>query len=487
MFLNMGKKIIWFFILVLVYGVITKNASAANFINAFDAISNSRLSQASDEAQLNIQSSNHNINLTTSTPVAGGSIRILISAKDNTEDSNDVRPDSGDSIASSGFDLNGLSSSDIACEFSGSGEPKVVPSSESIFEEHEIICPFTGKIDAGTSLAIRVGSEEKGLINPIATSSHVKGKADIYPLAVHLLDAGGNIVDRIILKVALIDEIRVCTGEVCVGAQVGKYRFRLFGLTSPNALLTLEGQTISDKTVADANGNFEFTKPSPLFAQEVCLITRDSQRRISPPVCIPPFPVNLDTNIGPVLMPPTLSPSRGEYTVGDQASLAGETIPNTKVDLSVFRDKRQFFSLIKQAEAYGLPKLEIKADSSGKFSTSLPTTQADNFNFFTQANYNKFPSPKSFTLSINVFPTWYSLIKVPLQILSLLRNRCLEILLFWIILIIFVLIIRRFLHPDRIVLLHPSGALMIRPHDEIIVWSNNRAVTEKSGGLSEAK
>jgi len=45
---------------------------------------------------------------------------------------------------------------------------------------------------------------------------------------------------------------------VTVRATVGEYYFTLFGYSSPGALISLNGQGISDETYADTTGYFEF-------------------------------------------------------------------------------------------------------------------------------------------------------------------------------------------------------------------------------------
>lgn len=501
------NKILTPIAIIFLFGISSTKALAANFTNAYDAISNSHFSTKDENNQFTVQTAKHIINLTVATGIKNGSIVVLLPAATKTKSANDGQPDRGDEIISSGFDLNGLTDREVSCrEVNGSSDsliwqaPEVKDSSQTGSEEHEITCKFEGEIPAGSQIEIKLGSEAGRLINPLPIKNHKVGQADIYPLKILSFDSSGNIVDRIILKVALIDEASACTGQSCVGAIVGKYRFSLFGQTSPKAKVTLLGQTVKAGAVADVQGNFVFSRPSPLFAQEVCLIARDSEKRISPPVCLPPFPVNYDTNIGPVLMPPTLSTDKGDYYVGEEGFLTGQTLPETDVNLIFFKDERLSFldsfaiglRFIEPVEAYAIPNLKIRSDKKGFFSISIPTSQRANFNFFAQGETDGSPSPKSFTLNIRILPwltrQFYSL----LSAFSPLKSHFWEIFLFWLLLILTVYLIKRFLHPEKIAYLHHLYLLKLKPHREMVIWENNRAlirfhlVSEKTNEPVEA-
>ena len=129
--------------------------------------------------------------------------------------------------------------------------------------------------------------------------------------------------------------------NVNVSAFIGDHRFNLYGYTSPRAFVTFDGQGIFDTTTADDKGYFEFdNRFSPLSPREACLTSKDQFGRLSSPVCLPPFPIKYDVNIGPVIMPPTVSlnnpPIGSDYFIGDQVMLSGQAVPNTDVKLSVF-------------------------------------------------------------------------------------------------------------------------------------------------------
>ena len=66
------------------------------------------------------------------------------------------------------------------------------------------------------------------------------------------------------------------------------------------------------------------------------MTAKDQLGRMSSPVCLPPFPVNYNVSIGPVIMPPTVSLDKKDYFMGDGVILSGQAVPNTDVKLSMF-------------------------------------------------------------------------------------------------------------------------------------------------------
>jgi hypothetical protein len=223
--------------------------------------------------------------------------------------------------------------------------------------------------------------------------------------------------------------------EIINSAFIGEFRFSLYGYTSPYALVTFEGMGIFDQTTANDIGFFAFNNRfSPFSKREACLSSKDQFGRISSPVCLPPFPVNYNVSIGPVIMPPTLSLDKKDYFMGDRVMLAGQAVPNTDVNLSVFGDNDSkiksplSFSLIKPVEAFTFPELTAKSDDKGNFSVNLPSSDPRKFRLFAQANYKKDISPNSIKLNLDILPVWMVIIKFLLFLLSLIKPRLLEIL-----------------------------------------------------------
>ncbi|MFA5770080.1 MAG: hypothetical protein WC894_01130 [Patescibacteria group bacterium] len=204
-------------------------------------------------------------------------------------------------------------------------------------------------------------------------------------------------------------------GEVAgiqVAATIGDRRVDLYGYTSPQALITLEGIGIYNNTYADNNGYFILSALySSLSPREACLSSKDQLGRLSPPVCLPSFPVDKDIRIGPVIMPPTVSLDKKDYYVDDKVILSGQTIPNTEIDLSVFGDSDNTLSLIRTVEAFTFPKLKVNSDDKGNFSVDLPSSAPEKFRLFAQTYFNKLSSSTSNKLSLEIMPIWMIIVK----------------------------------------------------------------------------
>jgi hypothetical protein len=249
------------------------------------------------------------------------------------------------------------------------------------------------------------------------------------------------------------------SSAVEVGAMIGEHRFTLFGYTSPYALVTFSGVGIFDQTYADKTGYFIFKNSfSPFSPREGCLISQDQFGRLTKEVCLPPFPTNYNTEIGPVILPPALSLNNSDYWVGDEVILTGQSIPNTSVNIALFYDEQKpitvakWFNITKVVEAAGLPKIEVKTDEKGNFSLSLPSSSANKYRLFTQVNYQEKNSSPSRQLTVTILPWWMIIFKIFGLILNLIRSRLLEfIILIEIIALIYYLIKQHF-QPRAIVL-----------------------------------
>lgn len=218
---------------------------------------------------------------------------------------------------------------------------------------------------------------------------------------------------------------------------IGDHRFNLFGYSSPHAFVTLEGMGIFDQTTADENGYFEFANRfSPFSSREACLSSKDQLGRISSPVCLPPFPINSDVSIGPVILPPTVSLNKKDYFMGDEVMLSGQAVPNTEVKLSIFGDNSgskllskiyHLSSFIKPVEAFTFPELVAKSDGKGNFSINLPSSNPEKFRLFAQTDFKKSISANSIKLNLEILPIWMIIVKFFLFLLALIQPRLLEI------------------------------------------------------------
>jgi len=251
------------------------------------------------------------------------------------------------------------------------------------------------------------------------------------------------------------------SASVGVDAFIGEHHFILYGYTSPRALVTFEGLGIYDQTFANNQGYFEFNNRfSPLSPREACLTSQDQLGRISSPVCLPPFPTKYDVNIGPVIMPPTISlnnPTAGGYYQGDEIQLSGQTIPDSEVSFSTFVDEKK--SLFPTVYAFTFPQLTTKSDVKGNFSLALPSSSSQFFRLFAQTNYENNLSPESIMLNLKVLPIWMIIIQLFLWLFSLLKPRLLEIVILCEIACLVIFFLRRYLHPHVIA---KNRALAIR-------------------------
>lgn len=220
------------------------------------------------------------------------------------------------------------------------------------------------------------------------------------------------------------------TNNVKVTATIGDSHLNLYGYTSPQALVTLEGMGILDHSYADNEGYFQFsTLFSSKSSREACLSSKDQFGRLSSPVCLPPFPAGNDVEVGPVIMPPTVSLNSQNYYMGDQVILSGQAVPNTEVSLSMFGDneKTSNFALIRPVEAFTFPELKVKSDNKGNFSINLPSTNPKKFRLFAQANFLRSISSNSVNLNFDILPIWMIVVRYFLFFISLLYPRLLEV------------------------------------------------------------
>lgn len=223
--------------------------------------------------------------------------------------------------------------------------------------------------------------------------------------------------------------IKSYQSSIVNSAFIGDFRFSLFGYTSPYALVTFEGMGIFDQTTANDVGFFSFNNRfSPFSKREACLSSKDQFGRLSSPVCLPPFPINYNVSIGPVIMPPTVSLDKKDYFMGDKVMLSGQAVPNTNVKLSVFGEQTTRSVLIKPVEAFSFPELTAKSDVKGNFSINLPSSTPNKFRLFGQTDFKKSISSNSVKLNLDILPIWMIIVKFFLFLLSLIKPRLLEIL-----------------------------------------------------------
>lgn len=195
-----------------------------------------------------------------------------------------------------------------------------------------------------------------------------------------------------------------------------RFYIRLFGYTAPNSIVQATGVRTYAQVSSDNKGYF-LIDPLPVAfeAKEICVTTIDAERRTGFPFCINLPDTDKPTEIGPVLLSPTLSLSQGSFWQNQIAGASGQTIPDTKVDISFFETpitlslKQAVMNALAsflhpQAEAAGIPLLATISDNKGNFSVNLPSWKASGYRIFVKAFYNQSPTLKSQTLSFRVNP-----------------------------------------------------------------------------------
>lgn len=275
--------------------------------------------------------------------------------------------------------------------------------------------------------------------------------------------------------------------DVNVFAFIGDHHFSLFGYTSPQALVTLEGEGIFDQTVANDKGYFQFSNRfSPLSKREACLSSKDQFGRISSPVCLPPFPINYDANIGPVIMPPTLSLNQGDYFMGDQAVLSGQSIPSNQVNFSLFTDNQmQWYNTLsflqpKVVEAFDFPELTTKTDSKGNYSITLPSYNPKKFRLFAQADYQKLISQESVRLSYTIMPVWMVIIKFFALLFALIQSRLLELSIVVEIAFIAYVIFKKLFYHQTALMIRDNQLPMVEDEQKAIAVEESRSIIRQN-------
>jgi hypothetical protein len=208
--------------------------------------------------------------------------------------------------------------------------------------------------------------------------------------------------------------------QVRMSVSIGEPVLKLWGYGPPNSRIEINGEKVTDFTYSETNGYFEFLKtylptPDGLYYPELCLTGIDQIGRATPPTCIPALLANeFSYDIGPVILPPTLSLDTAPIDTSSQAGAEGITIPNSDVKIVLAEDggnqNLADFSLIKEAKAYYIPDYTVKSDPQGYFSFNMPSTNPNKWRVFAITTYSQgATSPKSNTLVLNVispFATW---------------------------------------------------------------------------------
>ena len=230
------------------------------------------------------------------------------------------------------------------------------------------------------------------------------------------------------------------SASTTVSASIPENRVTIFGYTSPNSRVELSSPKVFAVTYSNQEGYFIFDKSIlPRNPSDLCLISFDNHGRATSPTCIPaPPPYNYHTDIGAILLPPTISLENSQIDPNSTVITSGQAIPNSIVNIHFYKvndSGQSFFNLDvalakfrpKQVQAYSLPSITATSDSFGNFNLNLPTAYSSDYRLYASAKFNDNYSPKSNTL-IYFLPSFFSLFLqkypflyflIPLLILSI--------------------------------------------------------------------
>jgi len=195
-----------------------------------------------------------------------------------------------------------------------------------------------------------------------------------------------------------------------VSATIGENRVTIYGYTSPQSRVELSNSSVFAVTYSDQEGYFLFDKTIlPRTTSDLCLISFDNNSRQTTPTCFPSPPLtNYQTDIGPILLPPTISLEENDIDPNSTVVTSGQAIPNSEVSLSFYKVDDSASSFAKSAYAYSLPSVTATTDDSGNFSLTLPTAYSSDYRLYASAKFNNNYSPKSNTL-VYILPSLFYL------------------------------------------------------------------------------
>jgi len=187
---------------------------------------------------------------------------------------------------------------------------------------------------------------------------------------------------------------------VTVSASIPINEVTIFGYTSPNSKTELTGIDTYSLTFSQEDGYFEFNKIIlPRTSSEICLQSKDDSDRTTSPICLPSLPTtNYHTDVGPIILPPTVSLEQDKINPNSTVVSSGQSIPNSSLTIFFYKVEDNAKSFPKTALAYSLPPLKTTTDKNGNYSLNLPTAYSSNYRLYTSVQYDENYSPKSNTL-----------------------------------------------------------------------------------------
>jgi len=185
-----------------------------------------------------------------------------------------------------------------------------------------------------------------------------------------------------------------------VSGTISETSVTIFGYTCKKCKVEITNPYIYSATYSDEKGYFEFNRIIiPKKFSDICLTSTDKHNSQSSPTCIASPPQQrYHTDIGPILLAPTISLNKSQITPYNTIMSEGEGIPNSTIQIHLFKNNDKAKIIPKEVQAYSLPVLTIKLDDEGNFNFNIPTTYQTNFRLFANSIYLNSASPKSNTL-----------------------------------------------------------------------------------------
>lgn len=205
---------------------------------------------------------------------------------------------------------------------------------------------------------------------------------------------------------------------ISVSGSIEDSRVMIYGFTSPFARVELSSSKVYDITYAKANGYFEFDRIIiPRNPGELCLLAVDDDFRHTNPVCIPPPPnTNYLTNIGPIILPPTITIDSETIKANSTTAASGQSIPFSTINVYLYQTNAKAPILPVPAQAFGLPVFSTKSDIHGNYSLNIPTSLSSDYRLFSTVDFATLASPKSNTITYSLPQQFNILITIPLFI-----------------------------------------------------------------------
>lgn len=187
--------------------------TVANIINSTTFNTSSALGNTllSTDYVVATQSGSLTMTFTTATQIpSNGNILVTIPAVDSTGKTNDGIPDTSSTVATNGFDIKGITTSDITvtgCTDVNWTVASITAGTAS--SDHTILINrSTSACTAGSAITVTIDSNP-GIINPAPITTHTQGQADSYQINIKSRDSGNNTLDNSDVEVSPIEGVLI--------------------------------------------------------------------------------------------------------------------------------------------------------------------------------------------------------------------------------------------------------------------------------------